>query len=219
MVKIQPTAKHAETCFDAIKPYMPESTVLIIPDELKANAAPVINWVTFSDEKIIAKNSSGQLFEMVSGIFVTGNTYPARDLFVDKALSGGKESSWVFVREVNNNPINGWMYDTMIYGSAKADMVKSNLTDWAQTRGNKVIFNDGFGNDDNDQGVQTDFDKSDGCGSVASSSLDATEPRLEHELSEADNVLAVSAAVEPKNEMPVTPSTKAAGKRSRSRVH
>ena len=209
-VKIQPTAKHAETCFDAIKPFMTESTVLIIPDELKAAEAPVLNWVTFRDEEITVKNGSGQVSNVLSGIFVTGNTFSARHLFNDK------DSGWMFIREIDHKAIDGWIYDAMIHGDAKADIVKSNLSDWVQTRGNIINFCEGFGNDDKvDQAVQTLFDNSE-QGS-ASSSVDANEPRLEQELSEADNIMAVAAAVANKYELNEPATTTKAERKRRSR--
>ena len=213
-VKIQPTAKHAETCFDAIKPFMTESTVLIIPDELKAAEAPVLNWVTFRDEEITVKNGSGQTSTIMSGIFVTGNTFSARHLFADKDQFNGKDSGWMFVREIEHKAINGWVYDAMVHGDSKADIVKSNLSDWAQTRGNIINFCEGFGNDDKvDQEVQTCSNSEQGS---ASSSIDASEPRLEQELSDADNVMAVAAAVKYELSEPATTSKAAGKRRSRS---
>ena len=170
-VKIQPTVKHAETCFLAVKPFMTDQTVgLTIPQSLKEASPPTMDWVIFKDACVTGTNQ-GKPVSYKSGILCAGPTYHVKERFNDNELLG----IWTFVVGVNNSGCSGWIYD-MGAGQEYPLAVETAIRDWCEPRG--VIWTkhlDGF----------------EEASTEAEQPLDATEPRLLPELSPQDNIEAV----------------------------
>ena len=84
IVKIQPTVKHGRGCFEAIQSYLPEGFELEIHPSLYEAPTPQIDWIHFDNEPIFGTtNGSTKTVSIVTGIFVTGQTYPVRRVLSD----------------------------------------------------------------------------------------------------------------------------------------